>query len=449
MISADQDGGNRSFPARPVAPVRAVIPARHPIHATVAIPGSKSLTNRALLTAALADGASCLTGALFSDDTHYMAAALQQAGIDVASDAGKHQFAVHGAAGQPGPVQAPIFVGNSGVTMRFLTAFFCLGQGTYVLDGAPRMRERPIQELLDALKSLGATVESQFGNGCPPVVVQGGAFKGGRAAIPGHRSSQFLSAVLLSAPYAAHPVEIEVIGALASRPYLDLTTDVMAAFGVPVENENYRRFRVAAGRYRGRSYAVEPDASAASYFLAAAAITNGTITIEGLSLRSRQGDIEFARLLEQMGCSLQDRPEGLTLTGASELSGIDVDMNACSDVSLTLAAIAPFCSTPTHIRNIAHVRVQETDRISAMVTELRRAGVTVEEREDGLSVYPSQPSPTTFDTYEDHRIAMSLALIGLRIPGCAIRDPGCVSKTFPGYFELLESVVGGGMKDEG
>ncbi|MCA1597193.1 MAG: 3-phosphoshikimate 1-carboxyvinyltransferase, partial [Chloroflexi bacterium] len=246
----------------------------------------------------------------------------------------------------------------------------------------------------------------------------------------------------LSAPYSARGVELSIRGTLSHKPYLDLTADVMEAFGVPLRNEDYRRFAVQPGRYTGRRCAIEPDVSTASYFLAAAAITGGRVTVRGMTLKSRQGDIEFARLLQEMGCIVEDSPAGLTVSGAGTLRGLDVDMNACSDVSLTLAALAPFCETPTHIRNIAHARLQETDRIHAIVTELRRAGVTAEERQDGFSIFPSTPHAATFETYDDHRIAMSLSLIGLRIPGCAILNPECVAKTVPNYFELLDEVTG-------
>lgn len=418
-----------------------VIPAAtSPIQAVVSPPGSKSITNRALLVAALADGPSVLTGALFSDDTHYMSEALRLAGVPIESDSLRHEFRVEGKGGPGLPVES-VFVGNSGTTMRFLTAYFALSQGRTILDGSPRMQERPIQELMDALNGLGAKVRAERGNGCPPVVIEGCGLRGGGAAIPGNRSSQFLSALLLSAPYARKPVIVEVIGELIHKPYLDLTADVMEAFGVRLENDRYQQFHVAPGRYQGRGFAIEPDASAASYPLAAAALTGGTVTIRNLSLESRQGDIEFARLLERMGCGLESGPDGLTVHGPFNLKGLDVDMNSCSDVALTLAAVAPFCTTPTHIRNVGHIRLQETDRIHAIVTELRRAGVSVEDRPDGFSIFPAAPRPTTFETYDDHRMAMSLALIGLRTPGCAILNPDCVNKTYPGFFEMLEELL--------
>ena len=439
--------GSGSLPAADTHPVqgegRAIPVASGPICAVVSAPGSKSITNRALLVAALAEGDSVLTGALFSDDTRYMSRALMLAGVSVEPVPDRQEFGVRGLGGGPGPVHENLFVGNAGTAMRFLTSYFTLGKGDYRLDGTERMRQRPIKDLLDALNKLGASVESESGSGCPPVIIHAHGLDGGPTSMPGRRSSQYFSSILLSAPYARRPVEVEVEGPLTSAPYLDLTADVMAAFGAPMENRGYRLFRVEPGQYRGRSFAIEPDASAASYLLAAAAVTGGVVTVRNLSTRSHQGDVAFARILERMGCGLEDTDEGLRLTGADRLSGIDVDMNACSDTALTLAAIAPFCDSPVHIRNVAHMRIQETDRIHAMVTELKRAGVPVEEREDGFSVSPAVPRPATFDTYDDHRIAMSLALIGLRTEGCSIRGPECVNKTFPGFFEVLEGMVGG------
>jgi 3-phosphoshikimate 1-carboxyvinyltransferase len=414
------------------------------IQAFVRVPGSKSITNRALLAASLAEGPSVITGALFSDDTRYMAEAVRRAGIAVEERTRTEEFKIPEGGRRPGPVADSIFLGNAGTAMRFLSSFFTLGQGRYRLDGTPRMRERPIQELIDALNTLGAEVRSELGTGCPPVVIEAhGPVPGGIASMPSLRSSQFASSVLLSAPYFEQGVDLEILGRGASHPYFNLTADVMAAFGVPVEYEAGRRFRVKPGRYRGRHFAVEPDASSASYFLAAAAITGGSVVIPGLSTRSRQGDMRFARILQQMGCGLEDTSEGLRLTAAERLSGVDVDMNDCSDVSLTLAAIAPFCSGPAHIRNVAHLRLQETDRIHAVVTEWRRAGIRVEQRTDGFSIYPGEPRPAIFESYDDHRMAMSLSLIGLRTPGCFIRNPGCVSKTVPDYFERLQRAITG------
>ena len=420
---------------------QSVTPAASPVRGSVTPPGSKSLTNRALLVAALADGPSTLTGALFSDDTHYMSQALQLAGVSVDQNAAEQTFRVQGRAGGPGPVSDRLFVGNAGTAMRFLTSYFTLGVGRIVLDGSIRMRERPIADLLASLSSLGASVTSEFHNGCPPVEIQASGLPGGLASMPGHRSSQYASSILLSAPYAASPITLFIEGKLTSQPYLDLTTDVMAAFGVQVTNDHYQAFHLAPGTYQGRQYAIEPDASAASYPLAAAAVTSGTVTVRGLSLQSRQGDIEFARILRKMGCEVTDAPDGLALTGAANLRGIAVDMNACSDVALTLAAIAPFCSNPTDIRNVGHMRLQETDRIHAMAAELARAGVQVHERKDGLTIYPSQPRATAFNTYDDHRIAMSLSILALRVPGCSILNPSCVNKTYPGFFDMLDGLV--------
>ena len=416
-------------------------PIRNPIDTTIEVPGSKSYTNRALLVAALARGTSTITGALFSDDTHYMCNALQKLGIEIDADEKQARFEVHGNGGDIPVSSAELYIGNSGTTSRSLTAYVSLGRGKFVIDGdAPMRHGRPIADLLDALTQIGVSARSQFDNGHLPVIIEANGLEGGKTRLDVSKSSQFLTALLLIAPYAKNDVEIQVVGE-REMPYIDITLAVMEAFGVEVVSEGYRYFRIEEGqRYQPRIYNVEPDASNASYFFAAAALTGGRVTVEHLSLDSMQGDIQFVRILEEMGCQVTVSESGITLTGPRQLRGVDADMRAISDTSLTLAAIAPFADSKVTLRNIEHTRWQETDRIHAMVTELRKLGVPVIEHQDGLEISPSPVTPAAIDTYEDHRMAMAFALVGLKASGIRINDPECVSKTFPNYFEVLQAL---------
>lgn len=416
-------------------------PLRRAPDATVQVPGSKSITNRALLLAALADGESTLDGVLASDDTHYMVGALRQLGIEVEDDNASSRVTLRGGGGRWPARGAELFVGNAGTAMRFLAAAACLGQGRFRLDGSARMRERPIQDLVDGLTALGTRVRCESDGGCPPLVVDADGLPGGRAEVRASRSSQYVSALLHVAPYAARDVTLVVAGELIAQPYVDMTIRVMEQFGVMVQRDGYRSFHVKAGqRYAPRRYGIEPDASSAHYFWAAAALTGGRVRTEGLGRDSLQGDVRFADLLEQMGAQVRWSSNSIEVSGTTQLRGIEADMNAFSDTAPTLAALAPFASSPVHIRNIAHVRFQESDRLSAVSTELRRLGVKVEELADGLIIHPSSIEPAIVDTYDDHRIAMSFALVGLRVPGIQIRDPGCVAKTFPDFFTRLEAL---------
>ena len=416
-------------------------PLHRPPDATIRVPGSKSITNRALLLAALADGESVLDGVLASDDTRYMTAALRQLGIDIDDDSGAQRVVVRGQRGSWSVPGADLFVGNAGTAMRFLTAAVCLGHGRYRLDGTPRMRERPIQDLVDGLDALGAQIRCEQDGGCPPVVIDADGLPGGTAHVRGSRSSQFVSALLHVAPYARRDVTITVDGELIAQPYVDMTLRVMEQFGVVAERDGYRSFHVRTGQtYGARRYRIEPDASSAHYFMAAAALTGGRVRIDGLVRDSLQGDVRFADLLAAMGAEVRWGQGGIEVTGPAQLHGIEADMNAFSDTAPTMAALAPFASGPVHIYNIAHVRLQESDRVAAVTTELRRLGVRVEEFPDGFTIHPSPISPATVETYDDHRIAMSFALIGLKVPGVTIRDPGCVAKTFPDFFTRLEEL---------
>ena len=405
--------------------------------ALVKVPGSKSLTNRALIVAALADGASTLTGALDSEDTRVMVDSLRTLGIQVEHDPASAVIAIQGSANKIPRNEADLFVANSGTSLRFLTAMVSTGSGTFRLDGSPRMRQRPVADLLQALNGLGAVATSDLGTGCPPLTVKASGLDGGYAFVKGDVSSQFLSGLLMALPYSRDTTTVEVDGVLVSKPYVAMTMAVMEAFGVRINNRKDRRFDVRPARYTGRTYPIEPDASAASYMFAAAALTGSTITVEGLGTGSIQGDLAFVDLLEHMGCTVAREEDATTVTGGP-LRGIDVDMNAISDTVMTLAVVALFATGVTRIRNVGHIRHKETDRIAALATELRKLGATVEEHPDGLILFPPDAiTPARIATYDDHRMAMSFALAGLKVPGVTILDPSCVAKTYPGFWDDL------------
>jgi 3-phosphoshikimate 1-carboxyvinyltransferase len=413
-----------------------------PVRARVRPPGSKSITNRALVCAALADGTSTLSGALASEDTQVMIDGLRQLGIGVESrDAGR-TLVVTGTAGRIPTAEAELFCANSGTTIRFLTALATLGHGAFRLDGNERMRERPIGDLLDALNQLGAHAASEMNNGCPPVVVHANSLPGGMATIRGDISSQFLSGLLMAAPAADAPVTLRIDGPLVSRPYVRMTLAVMREFGVDAgTSEQFGLFEIPSPTlYLARTFAVEPDASAASYFWAAAAVTGGEVTVEGLSATSVQGDVAFVDCLEQLGCEVRREADSITVVGRP-LVGIDVDMNAISDTVQTLAVVALFADGATTIRNVGHVRHKETDRLAALATELRKLGAEVDERTDGLAITPGPLRPAVIDTYHDHRMAMSFAVAGLRQAGVRINDPACTAKTYPTFFNDLAAIV--------
>lgn len=418
-------------------------PLALPPVATIHVPGSKSITNRAMVLAALSNGGCRLRGVLRSDDTEIMAEALARLGFIVESCWDQDRLDLRRpAGGQLIPSsRAELFVGNSGTSMRFLTAIVSLGHGTFCLDGVERMRERPIQDLLDALQQLDVPARCRLDNGCPPVILTPNGLKGGKARIRGDLSSQFLSGLLMAAPWADGEIIIEVDGPLVSAPYVAMTVAMMRQWDLRVHaSETLDRFCIP-GKQRGSlaQYAIEPDASAASYFLGAAAITGGQISIPGLEREnSLQGDVEFCRCLERMGCDVQGENR-ITVQGGA-LRGIDVDMNAISDCVMTLAALACFAAGPTTIRNVAHIRHKETDRLHALAVELRRIGARVDEQDDGLKITPGPLHGALIETYNDHRMAMSMALVGLLVPGIVIKNPACVAKTYPGFFEDLEKL---------
>ena len=412
------------------------IPAlNRPVDATVEIPGSKSLTNRALLVAALAQGDSILENALFSEDSEYFAKCLEQLGIPITLNLHQAQIQVAGRGGDIPAKQADLFVGLAGTAARFISALVALGNGEYRLDGVPRMRERPMGDMLTVLQTGGATVNFEGNSGFMPYTLYSRQFAGGNFRLKANQTSQQLSALLMIAPYAQQDTSIEVEGTLVSQSYVKMTCRLMADFGVEVIQIGDNQFQIKADqRYQARHYTVEPDASNASYFFAAAAVTGGRVRVKHLTKQSCQGDILWLNVLEQMGCQIKDSDDYTEVTGPKQLQGIDIDMNDISDLVQTLGAIAPFASSPVTIRNVEHIRYKETDRIRAVVTELRRLGVEVEEFADRLKIEPGAITPAAIETYHDHRMAMAFAVTGLKVPGIVIKDPGCTAKTFPDYF---------------
>jgi len=401
----------------------AVEPLTSPIDAVVHLPGSKSMTNRALLCAALADGRSTLRGCLVADDIEAMRGAITALGAQISTDESGETVTVIGS--DPRSKTGPILVSarDSGTTSRFILPAVALASARSLVDGSDQLRGRPFGPLLDALRQLGAAVEDLGEPGFLPVAVTG-PLRGGKVELPGHLSSQFLSGLMLAAPLMPDGLDVALTSSAVSLPYLTMTTSVMRAFGVDADE-----FRVRPGRYHGTDFAVEPDASAASYFLAAAVLNGGRVRIEGLGTQSIQGDVAFADILERMGARVERTTNSITISGTGELRGVDVDMADISDTAQTLAAVAVYASTPTRVRGIGFIRGKETDRVNAIVAELRRAGIEALENDDGFTITPGTPRPTRFETWQDHRMAMSLALLGLRAPGMEISDPGCVAKT--------------------
>ncbi|MBA2113859.1 3-phosphoshikimate 1-carboxyvinyltransferase [Bremerella alba] len=413
-----------------------------PITGSIRPPGSKSLTNRALIIAALAQGQSTLTGALESEDTEVMIDSLRRIGVSISHDPDRHTLTVEGNGGKFIGDNTEMFIANSGTSMRFLTALATLGEGSFRLDGIARMRERPIGDLIEALQQLGANIRTEQDNACPPVLVDGQGLPGGQATIAGNISSQYLSGLLMASPYASSEVQLQVDGELVSQPYVRMTTQIMRDFGATLEENDGCRFVIPGSQtYRGREYAIEPDASAASYFWGAAAVSGGKVTVQGLSRDALQGDVGFCEALAQMGCQVDYQADHVTVTGGP-LRGINIDMGQISDTVQTLAAVALFADGPTTITGVAHNRHKETDRIGDLACELRKLGATVEEFEDGMTITPGKLQPAQIETYNDHRMAMSLALVGLRQAGIVILNPGCTSKTYPRYFEDLAQLCG-------
>ena len=424
---------------RPAFPeVLEITPLKKPPDATISVPGSKSVTNRALIIAALADGTSRITNPLFADDSYWLMDSLVRLGIEVSADSRRREVRVNGQCGVIGASDIDLFVGNAGTVARFLPPVLALGRGPYTVDGVPRMRERPVADLVDAMRELGAAVGYAGEEGRFPLTIMGGGIPGGQARVSASKSSQFISGLLMAAPYAWRQVTLLADGR-DQWPYVGITVALMREFGVDVD-EARNRFAIKPATYTARTYQVEPDASGASYFMAAAAVTGGRVRIPGLGSASPQGDLRFAGVLREMGCDVELASDFVEVIGPDRLKGVEVDMNAFSDTMITLSAISPFAEGPTTINNVAHTRLQESDRLSAVATELGRLGIETQTTFSSIRIIPGEIRPGVLRTYGDHRMAMAFAVTGLVAPGVRIGDPGCVTKTFPGYFGLLESL---------
>lgn len=411
--------------------------ASQPLAATVEVPGSKSITNRALLLAAMAQGHSVLENVLSSDDTQRMLEALGHLGFQISVQEAARRITVNGLGGQIPSAGGDLQIGGAGTAMRFLVPFLTLARGKFRIDGNQRMRERPIGPLLDAMQRLGASVYSERDNRCPPVIVEArDSFRGGATYVDARTSSQFVSAMLMPAPLWPDGLRLQVSGE-AARPFIDMTLRLMEAWGVRWGVEADTIVVPGGQMYRARRFVVEPDASSASYFAAAAALCGGSVTIVGLSTSSVQGDIAMLGVLQQMGARIKWNRDSVKIVGGGQLRGVDVAMNTMPDMVATLAAIAPFASTPTRIRKVDFIRHHESDRLRAIATELRRLGASVNDFEDGMEIHPSTLRPASIETYDDHRIAMAFAVAGLKLAGLRIKNPGCVSKTFPDFFSKL------------
>lgn len=404
---------------------------------SVTVPGSKSYTHRIFIAAALADGPSTVINALNSEDTGLTLKALVQMG---ATAENTNPVVINGFGGRPRAGPAPLYLGNSGTSIRLLTGIAALGEGRYRLTGTERMGQRPIADLLAGLTQIGVHTQCDRENGCPPLVVDGGGITGRRLTIKCSESSQYLSSLLLLAPCTARGLDITVAGEPVSKPYIDMTVAIMNRFGIAVTRDGYRRFTVEGGqRYRPGTYTVEPDCSQAGYFWGAAAITGTAIKVKSIDKETGQGDIRLVRVLEDMGCDVSWAADGITVTGG-KLKGVRVDMADMPDMVPTLAAVAAFAKGKTEIYNVAHLRGKESDRLTAVATELTKMGIETHCGESDIAITGGIPKGAEIETYNDHRIAMSFAMAGLKAPGTVIRDPGCVEKSFPGFWDVLETL---------
>lgn len=409
-------------------------------NSVVTVPGSKSYTHRILIASALSDGKCKVENPLKSEDTLLTLDALKQMGVR--AEAENDDFIIRGMSGELKPSAEPIYLANSGTSMRLLTAVAAIGKGTYTLTGTDRMAERPIVDLLDSLQQMKVSARSVNGNGCPPVEVVGGDVKGGRISLKCGVSSQYLSGLLLIAPFTKESLAIEITEGPVSKPYIDMTVDVMTRLGVEVRREGYNFFEVPGNQvYKSGSYAVEPDASNASYFWAAAAITGGTVRVRGITKNSRQGDVRLTELFEEMGCSVREEKDGIAVTGG-KLTGIKTDMSNMPDMVPTLAVVAAFAEGTTEISNVAHLKAKESDRLAAVATELVKMGIRAECTDDGLIIEGGKPRGAEIETYNDHRIAMCFSVAGLVTPGVKILDEKCVEKSFPNYWEVFGEIAG-------
>jgi 3-phosphoshikimate 1-carboxyvinyltransferase len=416
------------------------------LDAVVEVPGSKSLTQRALIAAALACGESTLIGPLASEDTAYTMKALRQMGITV-DDSDPKAWLVQGSGGSIATPDKDIFLGNNGTATRFLTSVAALGQGRFRISGGERMAERPIDPLIHALRGWQVQIQSEAANGCPPLSIDANGLSGGETVLPEGKSSQYLSSLLLVAPYAEQQADLKVEGEVFSKPYVKMTLAVMAEFGIWCDvAPNMNHFQIPQGCYRGTQYQIEGDASGASYFWAAAAVTGGKVNVANVPVSSLQGDAQLVPLLERMGCQVERSEGGITVQGPEQLKGIEVDMGNMPDVAPTLAIVAAFAEGTTVINNIAHLRIKECDRLAVMVNELRKMGADVEEEDERMIIHGQAGGANLHGadiaTYEDHRIAMCFAVAGLRVAGVKVHGEDCVAKSFPDFWERFEGMVG-------
>jgi len=421
--------------------MKEIKPLSH-LDAAVTVPGSKSITHRAIIAASLARGDSLLRNFLECEDTLYTINVLQELGVNILIQGETLKVSGTGGKFQPALARKEIYLGNSGTSLRLLLSVLALAQGEFLITGAPRMLKRPIGSLVTALNQLGAEVSCVKQNDCPPVLITANGIRGGTVHIPGDQSSQFISSLLLSGPYAENDTEIKVMGELVSAPYVDITIHVMDQFGIHVNRDGYSSFRIPSGQqYRSREIPVQGDASSASYFWAAAAVTGGTVATVNIDPYSTwQGDIRFLEILERMGCSIEKSLDRVVVHGGT-LSGIEVDMSSLPDMVPTLAAVAIFAEGKTAIRNVHHLRFKESDRLHAIACEWSRLGGRAEEIDDGLVIHGgAKLSGTIVDPHDDHRLAMSLAIVGLKVPGIKIKGENCVNKSFPQFWELWDKL---------
>jgi len=425
--------------------MKEIIPITH-INIEIEVPGSKSLTQRALIAAALADGNSYLISPLASEDTSYTIAALRAMGINV-NDSDPTRWLINGNSGRISQPAKDIYLGNNGTATRFLTSVAALGHGHFNLTGDKRMSERPIGPLIEALQGWGVKITCKTKKKCPPLSIEAKGLNGNRTILSEGKSSQYLSSLLLVAPYAKNEAEIEVQGEVLSKPYVGMTLAIMADFGIEAEvTSSFTHFRIPKGCYKARKYRIEGDASSASYFWAAAAVNGGSVTVSNVPVLSLQGDTGLVPLLARMGCFITKTDTGITVQGPDKLRAVNVDMGNMPDVAPTLAIVAAFAQGTTTIRNIAHLRIKECDRLSAVVTELRKIGAEVEEKPDAMIIHGQEGGKNlhgaVIETYNDHRIAMCFAVAGLRIPGIRINGEECVGKSFPDFWERLDLLAG-------
>lgn len=417
-----------------------ISPAKEPIHGEITIPGSKSFTNRALIMAAMAEGTSKVSGILKSDDSFWCIDALKKLGAFIRVE--KDVARIKGTGSRWPSREAKLYIGASGTNGRFLPGAMAVGgDGTWTVEASKRMSERPIGTLIDALRALGGEIDYLDREGFFPIQIKGAGLRGGNVNISGKVSSQFISGLLMAASYSEKPVTVHVTDHIVQHAYVHITLDLMKQFGVDVKvDDALQTMRIEPRHYEGRELQLEADASTSCYFLALAALTNGKVRINNITYNTRQPDIKLVDILEEMGCQVTRATDYLELEGCGQLKGgRTISMKEMSDQALTLAVLSVFADGPVKITEVAHIRHHESDRIKAICESLTRLGIRTEEHEDGLTVYPGEPQPAVLDSYDDHRVAMSLALIGARVPGVKITDPGCVSKTCPTFFDLLKT----------